>query len=293
VQSSTLKTILLVIASGVGGILLFIAAAIGFLYYKFSDLGPGKTIEFPREKAVSSPPPVTEVERFWGSHGIYSGDFSSDRSSVLGPGPGKLVGRVTASGRPVSGLRLRLALNGRVLSQWATSDSDGRYEISVPYGQYRIDGYSLDSSVANVVLKGKTDNPQNSHSSEIMNVAEGRSGRALDLDFVDPVKKKGPTGEVSLAKPIVISWEPYPGAATYKLQLIEQKDPRNYMAEKRLFDWNRRPTVPGTSINLSEHGITLTKGFYYTVEVDALDDDQRKLSNSARNFSRPDFFVTD
>ncbi len=292
-QRSAIKTILLVIGSGIGGIIIFVAAAIGFLYYKFFSVSPGSRIEFPSEKTVFSPPPVTEVERFWGSHGIYSGDFSSDRSNVLAPGLGKLVGRITSSGKPVKGLRLRLALNGRVLSQWGTSDANGKYDVSVPYAQYRIDGYSLDSSAANIVLKGKTDNPQNSHSSEVMTVAEGRPGRALDLDFIDPVKKKGPSGEVSLAKPIVISWEAYPGAISYKLQLVEQKDPRNYMDQRRLFEWNRRPTVAATSITLSEHGVTLSKGFHYTIEIDAIDNDQRKLSDTPTIHGRPDFFVTD
>jgi hypothetical protein len=295
-QRSTVKTILLVIGSGIGGIVIFVAAAIGFLYYKLSNLGPGSRIDLPferTEKAVSNPPPVIEVERFLGSHGIYSGDFSSDRNNVLGPGPGKLVGRITFSGKPVKGLRLRLALNGRVLSQWGTSDASGKYDIAVPYAQYRIDGYALDSPTANTVLKGKIDNPQNSHSSEVMTVADGRPGRGLDLDFVDPVRKKGPSGDVSLTKPIVLSWEPYPGATSYKVQLIEQKDPRNYMDQKRLFEWNRRPTVATTSIALSEHGVTLSKGFYYAIEVDAIGDDRRTLSNTPALHGQPDFFVTD
>lgn len=249
-RRSTLKTILLVIASGIGGIVIFVVAVIGFVSYKLST--PGSSIDIPSlpsEKTVSKPPPIAEVERFRGSHGVYSGDFASDRKTVLEAGPGRLAARITYAGKPVEGLRLRLAVNGKVMTQWGTSGADGKYEVAVPYAQYRIDGYELDSASANKALRGLIDNPRNAHSSEIMTVAEGRPGRGLDLDFVDPVKKQGPIGEVSLAKPVVITWEPYPRATSYRLQLTEQKDPRDYTNQKWLFEWNRRPRIAGTSID--------------------------------------------
>jgi hypothetical protein len=295
-RRSTLKTILLVIASGIGGIVIFVVAVIGFISYKVSTSGSHFDIGFPSrppEKTVSKPPPVDEVERFLGSHGIYSGDFTADRRTVLDAGPGRLAARITYAGKPVAGLRLRLAVNGKVMTQWGTSGADGKYEVAVPYAQYRIDGYELDSASANTTLRGLIDNPQNSHWSEIMTVAEGRRGRALDLDFVDPVKKKGPAGEVSLAKPVVITWEPYPRATGYRVQLIEQKDPRDYINQKRLFDWNGRPTITGTSLDLSQQGIALQKGFYYSIEIDALEGEHKQISRTGSTGGRADFFVID
>ena len=124
-------------------------------------------------------------------------------------------GSVTSGGKPRQGLRLRLALNGAVMSQWATSNSDGKYDIGVPYAKYRIDGYELDSSIANTLLAGKTDGPRDellSMRETIVVVAQGKARRGPDLAFVDPVRKKGPFGDISLAQPVVVSWEAYPNA---------------------------------------------------------------------------------
>jgi hypothetical protein len=289
-MSPALKTTLLVIGSALGGIVLFVAAVGGYFYYKFFVLGPPAPGEiFPRASIVSAPPPIRDDERFYGTHGVTTGGFPHDRGKVLAAGPGKLVGRITASGKPVQGLKLQLALNGAIYSQWGTSGADGRYEISVPYGKYRIDGYMLESSSANAALAGKVDNPGNPHDSAVFTVAEGRNGKALDLDFVDPVKRRGPEGEVSVGEPLIVSWEPYPGATQYRVQLIEQADAGSPMGQKRLFDWEAQPKTPATTINLSEHGVRLKKGYYYTVEIDALDGIGRKLSNTPSTWRHRDF----
>lgn len=289
-----LKTTLLVIGSALGGIVLFVAAVGGYFYYKFFVLGPPAPGEvFPSPRIISTPPPIGDKKRFHGTHGITMGDFSYQRDKVLAAGPGKLVGHITASGKPVEGLRLQLALNGAVYSQWGTSGADGRYEISVPYGEYRIDGYMLDSSSANAALPGKVDNPRNAHDSAVFTVAKERNGKALDLDFVDPVKRRGPDGEVSVGQPLIVSWEPYAGAAQYRVQLIEQAHPGDPTQQKRLFDWNSRPKTSATTINLSEHGVRLKKGYYYSVEIDALDGIGRKLSNSPSTWRHPDFQAVD
>lgn len=291
---STLGTIALIIGSGVAGILIFAAAGAGFFYYKILDWSTSETgTRFPPEHGISIPPPIVDAERFFGSHGITEGDFKSVRREVLDPGPGQLIGKVTVAGKPVEGLRLRLALNGSVYSQWATSDAEGRYVVKLPYAEYRIDGYSLDSSSANTVLRGKTNNPGNGYTSGRMTVGEGRPGRGIDLDFVDPVRKMGPFGEVSLAKPVVISWEAYPGALNYRVQLVEYARPRAYETQRRVFEWDQQPLVAVTSIDLAEHGVQLKKDHYYTVEIDALGDLRRKLSESGTDHGRPDFQAVD
>ena len=63
--------------------------------------------------------------------------------------------------------------------------------------------------------------------------------------------------------------------------------------QKRLFDWNGQPRTSATTINLSEHGVRLKKGYYYSVEIDALDGIGRKLSNSPSTWRHPDFQAVD
>jgi len=288
--SPTLKTTLLVLGSALGGIIVFVAAVGGYFYFKFFSLGPPARGEIlPRPDLVFTPPPIKDDAHFLGSHGVTMGEFTYDRGRILAAGPGKLAGRVTASGKPAQGLKLQLALNGEVFSQFGTSGADGRYEISVPYGKYRIDGYKLDSTSANSALPGKIDNPANVHDSGVLTVAEGRDGKALDLDFVDPVKKLGPQGEVALGQPLVASWAPYPGATEYRIQLVEQSTPGSPMTQKRLFDWDSQPKTAATMINLTERGIKLRKGYHYSFEVSALDSMGRELSNTPSSWRHPDF----
>ncbi|MCK5305809.1 MAG: carboxypeptidase regulatory-like domain-containing protein [Candidatus Omnitrophica bacterium] len=289
----TIKTILIVIGSGIGGILLFITVVISFAYYKFYKPLLSSDFTSLSQETVTVLPEIAEKERFLGSSAVYSGEFSDNRSKVLTEGRGKIIGQVTSNGKPVKGLRLRLALNGSVMSQWGVTNSDGEYTINVPFGKYRIDGYKFDHSSADLILAGKIGNPRNAHASEIMLVNEKKIGRGLDLDYVDPVIKSGPIGEVSLSEPIIVTWEPYPGASTYRIQLMEQKNPRDYMEQKYLFNWSKRPTVQEAFINITEQGIKLKKSHYYTVEINALDDKQRKISESASRHGRPDFLVTE
>jgi len=292
-----MKTFLLMLGSAVCGVLLFVAAVYGYFYWQYSRVGPGAAIHFPprSEKTAAVAPPVVELERFYGTHSRLAGEFPmSARQTVLAAGDGKIVGSVTSGGKPLPGLKLRLALNGGVMSQWATTGADGRYEVSLPYGKYRIDGYGLDSNVAHAVLAGKTDGPrQGLHRRDVTVVEADKPGQGLDFAFVDPVRKLGPSGDIKLAQAVIVSWQPYPGAAGYRLQLIEQTDPRDYESQRPLFEWRERPIVSGTRANLAEQKIALRKGYYYTVEIEALDERHRTLSQSPRNFDEADFRVVE
>jgi hypothetical protein len=292
-----MRTFLLMIASALCGIVLFVAAAYGYLMWQARDLKPGAEIHIPHrsEKTVAAAPEIPEVERFFGSHAMTIGNFpSGGRTTVLAAGPGRLIGMVTSSGRPLEGLRLRLALNGSVMSQWAATKADGRYEVSVPYGKYRIDGYELDSSDVHKRLAGKTDGPGKfSWAQETVLVDPDKTGRALNLDFVDPVRKIGPRGDIKPGEPVVVTWNPYPGAAAYRVQISEQKDPGEHDTHRDLFEWRHRPLVSGTSLDLAEHKIALKKGYYYVVHVEALDERNREISSSPRQFRAVDFRVPD
>jgi hypothetical protein len=286
------------LGSAVGGVVIFVVSVYGYFWYQFARVGPGAEISLPTrsEKVVTAAPPIVDVERFHGSTGVFTGEFPVDgRHAVLAAGPARLVGTVTSSGKPVEGLRVRLALNGAVMSQWATSGADGKYRVALPAGTYRIDGYELDSQSAHRVLRGKIDGPRHGrgHRMDTIAVTEASPGEAIDLAFVDPVRKKGPKGEVPAAPPVVFSWEPYAGATYYRLQVVEQKDPRDYETHRRVFPYRNQPLVSGTSVNLAEQGVALKKGYYYTVEVEALDENRRKLSESPRSHDRADFRVAD
>jgi hypothetical protein len=295
-ERSAIRTVLLVVGSAVGGIVLFAAAAWGYLVYKLNTGGDLPSMSFSsREQAsevVPVPPPIRE--RFLGNSGGSRG-FPIDRSKVLATGPGAIAGRVTAAGKPVRGLRVRLALNGSVMSGWAETDASGRYAVRVPYGKYRVDGYELDYKILDTVLSGLTDSPQNqpSASDDIMTVAEGKPGRGVDLDYVAPVRISGPFGEVSIAKPMVIEWEAYPGAAEYQVQLTEARDPGDYTSRRQLFACCNLPKASGTSFNLSEHGVTLKKGYVYYVDVTAVDARGSRLATSGNTRSRPNFSVAE
>jgi hypothetical protein len=293
-----MRTFLLMLGSAVGGAVIFAAALYGYFWYQWSKFESGAEVSFPSrsEKTVSVAPPIVETERFHGSTGVYMGDFSPRASqTVLAAGPGRLVGSVTSGGKPLAGLRLRLALNGAVMSQWATSGADGKYEVAVPYATYRVDGYELDSSVVHKVLSGKIEGPRHhAHPQQSVVVAEGKPAQGIDFAFVDPVRKKGPRGDVSAAQPVVFAWEPYPGASAYRIQVIEQKDPADYESHQRVFGWREQPVTEATSMNLAEQGVALKKGYYYTVEVQALDGNKRMLSQSPRgDIRKADFRVVD
>lgn len=281
------------LASAFCGALLFAAGLYGYFYWQLRHLAPGEEIRMParNETIVPSAPPIVETPRFFGSHGVYASEFSSSaRDKVLAAGPGRLVGTVTVDGKPLEGLRLRLALNGEVMSQWAISAADGRYEVPVPYGRYRIDGYELDSSVANKILPGKVDGPRRGIGlRDTQMVAAGRSAEGPRLAFVEPVKKLGPDGDVRLSQPVVIRWQPYPGATAYRIQLIEQGDVNDYSTRRQLFEWRARPVVTSTSLDLSDYKIALKKGYLYTAEIEALGEHKQQLSQSPSRFGRADF----
>jgi hypothetical protein len=294
-----LKTILLVVVSAIMGIVLFVVGVAGWVTYRVNAGAGLPSLSFPggggeiSGETVAVPPKITE--RFLGVSGTYSGDFAHDRNRVLAGGPGTIAGTARVDGKPARGLRLRLALNGSVMSQWTEVDAEGRYAVSVPYGEYRIDGYELHSSTTNTVLAGKTDAPANRGNTrgDTFTVAENRPGPGLDLDYVDPVVKIGPRGAVSASKPVVLEWRAYPRATAYRVQVTEQPDERDYAHQVRLFDWRGAPVVTGTSLDLGQQGVKLKKDHVYTVDIEALDASRRVLADSSRAGARPDFRVTE
>ena len=92
---------------------------------------------------------------------------------------------------------------------------------------------------------------------------------------------------------VVLEWEAYPAAATYQVQLTEAQDPRNYSTRRQVFECCSRPSVSGTSFNLSERGVKLKKGYSYFFDISAVDVRGRILADSSGKQLKPDFMVTD
>ena len=265
-------------------------AALCFVFPAMTGTGWERTSE---PEVVLFPPAITRTNRFLGSSGSYSGDFSHEGNRVLSPGPGRIVGISTVDGKPIAGLRLRLALNGNVMSRWAKTGADGRYEIRVPYGTYRIDGFELDIDTANSVLAGKIGHPQNPYSSDTFNVADDGPGQGLNFDFVDPVVLEIPKKSFTTDEDIVIRWQPYPGAKEYQVQIYESADPRGFGGIESVFSWRDIPVVNEPAINLSDYSVELKTGRYYTVSVEARASAWQPLSETPRQASRFDFEIVE
>jgi len=149
-----------------------------------------------KEKEIDSlPPPEKQMDDYLGATGQTCGaatkSFSYGNAPVLAKGEGEIVGKVLAGGNPIEGLRFRFILNGNAYSQWATSDKSGNYAVSVPYGDYAINGYSLDHISPQKVLSGLTMAPAHDHfcdeDDEIITVKEGQIGKGPDFIFTFPV----------------------------------------------------------------------------------------------------------
>lgn len=231
-------------------------------------------------------------DRFLGSTGSHTSDFRFDASVNLADGPGRIVGRAYADGEPLEGLRFRLALNGSAYSAWVETDATGKYEIRLPYGEYIVDGYSLDHSIANSLLPGKISHPGFTILRSNIVVAENREGFGPEFRFVDPVIKKAGESAYSLQDKIVLEWEPYPGAAEYSIQIVERPgDAVNTFGY--LFSWKDRPVVEDARVELDNLDVRLTAGSSYNLLVHARDGEGNILSTSDTLFSGYDFEITE
>ncbi len=138
--------------------------------------------------------------------------------------------------------------------------------------EYQIVGYAVDPAVADRVLKGKIDSPRNVVWSTPVGVTANEPGSAPSLDFVDPVKKIAPVGEVPAASPIVVEWGSYPNAKSYRVQMFEQPEPTGFRDQKELFDFKSQPRGTATHFNPADARVELKKGMYYSTSIEAMDE---------------------
>lgn len=281
----------LIFGSGFG--IAFVVVWIASMYFVLPSVFEHK-INSKQEASSSNEtytvPLVGEPKTFLGSTGVFSGEFSHDKSKVLAEGPGQIIGSVSANGAPVAGLKLQLALNGSVMSQWVTTDAAGQYIVHVPFGKYRIDGFELDYSTANKVLPDKIGHPQSPHSSDTFEVSKESAGHGLDFKFVDPIMKSMKRKKYAATEEVILEWVPYPNAVEYQLQIYEKDDPYSW-SNKTLFKWSERPEVNEPSLNLKKLGVQFKPGKFYEFEVHARDQQNRMLSETARTHSGYDFEI--
>ena len=233
---------------------------------------------------MDTPPRVPSGNRFLGTSRLVLGDFSDEDNVVLAAGPGRILGTVQADGLPVEGLKLRLALNGSVMSQWTTSGRNGRYEIPVPYAAYRIDGYELDRVSANDVLVGTIRHPQTALARPRFRVDAESPGQGLDLRFVEPVILDMQKTRFSADEEIVIHWQAYPGAHDYSVEIYERPAAPSQGKIQSLFAGSDRPVAGEPHLNLADHGIELKPGHEYSVALEARGQGQEVISRSAPSF---------
>lgn len=226
--------------------------------------------------------------QYLGSTGTHSTGFKHEGS--LSPGDSEIIGNVSANGEPVSGLKLRLALNGRAYSQWVLSKQSGQYVIKVPPGKYRIDGYEIEKNTADSLLAGLILHPQAQYSTATFPVTEGSPGRGIAFKFVSPITKEF-NKKYSLKEDIILDWDDYPDASKYLLQITEKDEPYGW-SNNRLFDWHERPELVESTINLTEYGIDLNAGKFYTVHISARNQEDKIISETARLYNNYDFEIT-
>ncbi|WP_105254396.1 fibronectin type III domain-containing protein [Pseudoalteromonas sp. T1lg75] len=242
------------------------------------------------EETIDQAPPIREPNNFLGSSAIYSGEFPISGYSKLSAGEGIINGTVAVNGKPLAGLKLRLALNGSAKSQWAITDIKGVYEVRVPYGEYKIDGYEFDYSIVNELLPGKISHPEDRNSTSKFWVSETEQGRGLNFRFVDPIIKRLDKSRFSSSDSVVLKWEQYPNAVKYKIQIFEKVDPDTWKS-KSIFDWPARPSTEDTFLDLSKYDVTLKPGHYYGFEVQAENAEGNLISETHRKHQDYDFEI--
>lgn len=250
--------------------------------------GPINRVEDVVKEAPAFSP---ESEKFLGAFGSFSQGFTDIRGKVLAEGPGQIRGKVTANGEPAAGLKLRLALNRAVMSQWGVTDSDGVYTIAVPYGKYIIGGYELDDKSAHTVLTGLIDRwTYYSTEGHEFEVGANRPGEGLNLEYVDPVVKLTQGVTYTSGDDIVLAWQKYPGAAQYRVQLREKQSAGDRRFTNVL-DNGGVDVVNATTLDLAPYWNLLKPGHYYTYDVDAVSAEGDTLSESAFDSSGYDFRI--
>jgi hypothetical protein len=292
---SKTKLTLIVAGSVLVGMAIVIVGAATWLFVKLQSDTPASFSfgESHKEKTVASAPALDENPEYLGSQAMYSGESSNYRDQVLAAGDARITGKALFQDAPVSGLKLRLGLNGKVMSQWGTTNAAGNYTITVPPGRYQVTGFELDRESANRVLAGKILHPQCNMLDQIqVDAASGKSASGPDFSFTNPVVVSGPVGDLPVGSKVIIAWHAYPGAASYRVQLEEHKSQSRFSGKTEfVYPWQSRPVVTTNSLDISTTEGKLKPGFYYRTSVEALDATGTVISESAPSYRSSPFHL--
>ncbi|MEP7157352.1 MAG: carboxypeptidase-like regulatory domain-containing protein [Betaproteobacteria bacterium] len=284
-EISPAKLTLIVIASIIVGIAIVIVS--GFVWM-FSMANTGSSVVFGgdgKRKVVASAAYDGPEAVYLGTTNMSWGEKSSHNLPELATGEARIFGTTMADGKPLPGLRLRLALNSKAVSQWAVTDASGRYEISIPPGKYLVSGFEFDDQAANKLLPGKIMRPgclpiRCREDQLPFEATAARPGAGLNFEFIDPVELLSPSGEIAIGSELIARWKAFPGAARYRVSLQETPPRMMGGTSKPVFDWRARPEVAGESLDLIKVGLVPKAGQDYSISIEALDEKGAVLSES-------------
>jgi hypothetical protein len=271
-----IKLLLIILSSAVSGIVLFLAAIYGYSYFKFKSYDDNQKISTPTVFGKEN-----VKERYLGSVGVTAGRFDWKNQKNLAPGQGKIKGHILKHGSPCPGIKIQILFNENLISESAASDENGVYFINVPYGVYRIDGWKIDHETADKFLAGKILEPELQFISNTITVSENILAKGPSLNFIDPIKILKPLGIVTYTENVEIEWSKVEVANSYRVQIIDRGDNLRGSEYKPLFrTYNDWPSTSNTTIKTKEMGINLDPGHFYTLEVHALNNNNRSISES-------------
>ncbi len=291
-EISPAKLTLIVIASIIVGIAIAIVGGFVFVYSMFDT---GRSVSFgddTKRKVVASAPYDAAARGFLDTTNMTWGDTPSHNVPQLVIGDARIVGTTSVDGQPLAGLRLRLNLNSKVISNWAVTDAAGRYEISVPPGKYVVSGFEFDRVAANKLLAGKIIRPgcllpvRCGEDRPPFEVLAAKTGTGINFEFIDPVELLAPEGEVKIGSELMAQWKPYPGAARYRIGLYETPPRMTGGTSNSVFDWKARPEVTGESLDLIKAGLVPKSGQDYSIKIEALDAKGTVISESPSMLGR-------
>ena len=241
---------------------------------------PDKVIE------PTSPKPIKEP--YYGPEAIYRDRFDLNNAKQLSEGTAKYTGTVTTHDQPIVGLRLRLALNGYLKSQWAITDEKGHYHISIPAGEYYVNGHELDTEVANDLLSGFIALSKKQWFGSLFTVEKNKTFTGPTLYFAKPIVKQTGNKAFKLTDDITVSWHKYPNATNYNVQLFEVAANDKYTIIP-LFKTNIETNE--TSLDIKKHTDKLKEGFNYHFQINAFNQNAEQISKTHLDHHKFDFTI--
>lgn len=240
--------------------------------------------DFDREPSeiVDTAPELPAAQGYLDTTGISYGEFDYASRKLLGDGEAKIVGRVTADGQPVEGLRLRLKVKPDIRTKWVTTDASGHYTLAIPPGKYEYMGFDLDRKSANRVLKGMIMLDEDRMWSVLFHARQGESSSAVDFRFAKALQVTEPlAGDELKPDEVAFKWKPVAGADHYTLMIYPRgKDGRHWGDPLTLGEHSHGLKLRQTSFSPASAGIELKPGEYYEWQLRAYDGQQHLLSKA-------------